>query len=99
MPSLLAKAFIAEEWCVSAKKSQLKSPDYKRFHLTKTSPMSCNNIEMSKNHRAVLCDNCDLWAHIKYGNISEKPYTNMSNNKDIQFRMHPFVYFPRGHHD
>ena len=29
---------------------------------------------VAKNHRAILCDNCELWAHIKCENISTKIY-------------------------
>ena len=29
---------------------------------------------VAKNHRAILCDNCDLWAHTKCEKISPKLY-------------------------
>ena len=39
---------------------------------------------VAKNHRAILCDNCDLWAHIKCENISTKIYAEMANsNKQL----------------
>ena len=34
------------------------------------------------NHRAILCDNCGLWAHIKCENIPKNTYVDMNNNKD-----------------
>ena len=41
---------------------------------------------VAKNHRAILCDNCDLWAHIKCENISTKIYAEMANsNKQLNF--------------
>ena len=41
---------------------------------------------VAKNHRAIQCDNCDLWAHIKCENISTKIYAEMANsNKQLNF--------------
>ena len=41
---------------------------------------------VAKNHRAILCDNCDLWAHIKCETISTKIYAEMANsNKQLNF--------------
>ena len=41
---------------------------------------------VAKNHRAILCDNCDLWAHIKCENISTEIYAEMANsNKQLNF--------------
>ena len=37
---------------------------------------------VAKNHRAILRDNCGLWAHIKCENISKTTYVDMNNNKD-----------------
>ena len=47
---------------------------------------SCCLKPVAKNHRAILCDNCDLWAHIKCENISTKIYAEMANsNKQLNF--------------
>ena len=40
---------------------------------------------VAKNHRAVLCDSCDLWAHIKCENISITKYQNMMLNDNLSF--------------
>ena len=40
------------------------------------------DVSVAKNHRAILCDNCDFWAHIKCENISKTSYTDMSNISD-----------------
>ena len=33
----------------------------------------CNNT-IARNHRAVSCDKCDSWCHIKCGNVLPKEY-------------------------
>ena len=38
---------------------------------------------VAKNHIAILCDNCDLWAHVKFENISNKKYENYSNDMQL----------------
>ena len=49
-------------------------------------PCSSCLKSVAKNHRAILCDNCDLWAHIKCENISTKIYAEMANsNKQLNF--------------
>ena len=42
---------------------------------------SCNRT-VAKNHRAVQCDNCDSWNHIKCEGISPVQYKCMINSSD-----------------
>ena len=38
---------------------------------------------VTARHRAVLCDTCQLWCHIKCGSISAKAYSKMMNTLDL----------------
>ena len=55
---------------------------------------------VAKNHRAILCDNCGLWAHIKCERISVKTYKDFMNNDRVNFLCTPChlkqLPFPEG---
>jgi DNA-directed RNA polymerase subunit RPC12/RpoP len=38
---------------------------------------------VNSNHRAMSCDNCEHWVHIKCGNISPVEYNNMCKCDNI----------------
>ena len=38
---------------------------------------------VNRNHRAISCDNCEHWFHIKCGNISPVEYNNMCKCDNI----------------
>ena len=40
---------------------------------------------VARNHRAVECDACSLWCHIKCGKVNAKTYTDMMNTSQLQW--------------
>ena len=52
---------------------------------------------VAKNHKAVKCDNCDLWIHIKYNNINVKAYNLLINDNTVWYcltcskKLYPFL--------
>ncbi|CAG2244297.1 unnamed protein product [Mytilus edulis] len=46
-------------------------------------PCAICDKSVNSNHRAVSCDNCQLWVHIKCGNISPEDYNKMSKCENI----------------
>ena len=56
---------------------------------------------VAKNHRALLCDSCNLWAHIKCENICAKTYAQfMARDGEFAFMCNPCLQnklpFPEG---
>lgn len=49
-------------------------------------PCSICLKSVAKNHRAVLCDNCNLWSHIKCSNISGMECNHLSNLEEFNFQ-------------
>ena len=46
-------------------------------------PCSVCTKTVTARHRAVLCDTCQLWRHIKCGSISAKAYSKMMKTLDL----------------
>ena len=44
--------------------------------------------KVAERHRAVSCDRCQLWCHIKCGRISIKEYKQMINTLDLVWSCH-----------
>ena len=44
--------------------------------------LECNK-PVAKNHRAVMCDTCSKWIHIKCGNISPNQYNVLCESTDL----------------
>ena len=40
---------------------------------------------IAKNHKAVKCDNCDLWIHIKCNKINEQTYNLLINDNTVWY--------------
>ena len=40
---------------------------------------------VARNHRAVECDACSLWCHIKCGKVNAKTYIDMMNTSQLQW--------------
>ena len=40
---------------------------------------------VARNHRAVKCDACSLWCHIKCGKVNAKTYIDMMNTSQLQW--------------
>ena len=45
---------------------------------------SCNN-NVNKNHRAILCDSCNMWVHIKRNYLSPKDYELLQQNSNQKY--------------
>jgi DNA-directed RNA polymerase subunit RPC12/RpoP len=39
---------------------------------------------VNSNHRAISCDNCEHWVHIKCGNISPVEYNNVACSRLVK---------------
>ena len=48
-----------------------------------THQCSVSQKKVAERHRAVSCDTCQLWCHIKCGRISVKEYKQMINTLDL----------------
>ena len=48
-------------------------------------PCGICNKPVANNHRAVQCDICDLWIHIKCNSISPAVYKEMSETDDLKW--------------
>ena len=40
---------------------------------------------VAKNHKAVKCDNCDLWIHIKCNKINVQTYNLLINDNTVWY--------------
>ena len=48
-------------------------------------PCSACQKAVTKNHRALSCDSCELWCHIKCGNFSPAQYTQLQLTTNISW--------------
>lgn len=39
----------------------------------------------AKNHKAIECDNCGLWVHLKYNKFSNQTYKYFQNDSCVWF--------------
>ena len=48
-------------------------------------PCNICTKSVNNNHKAILCDLCDKWVHIKCNKFDKKDYTEFQNNTDKTF--------------
>ena len=46
-------------------------------------PCKICKFGVKKNHKAVHCDRCEQWVHIKCNQINKETYNNLMNNNEI----------------
>ena len=45
-------------------------------------PCSICGVPVKSNQKAILCDGCDLWTHIRCGGVSEDKYSDYQDGED-----------------
>ena len=72
--------------CISGKKSNSQSfSNNRQFTCNKCSQCPICIRKVAKNHKAVLCELCNSWVHIKCNKLSIEDYKLFQNNPNLNF--------------